>query len=126
MGISTYPAVATSEIIYSAGEALQGECVEFHLIYQGNQLTSDGRPNVKYAIRKEFHPQLKQLWKSNSQLGKLARGRGIYADRTTTLPDTVTPEDSEASFFEWMGRLYARGNHHFVPLIEQSFCVDAF
>jgi hypothetical protein len=123
MGTSTYPAVATSEIIYSAGEAVQGECVEFHLLYQGNQLTSDGRPNIKHAIRKEFHPQLKQLWKSNSQLSTLARGRGLYADRTIPLPDSATPEEAEASFFEWMGRLYARGNHHFVPLVEQSLCV---
>lgn len=122
MACSALSGFSQSEIIYSTDEPVEGVCVEFRLLYQGDQLTSDGSPTVKHAIRRQFHPQLKQLWKSNSQLTKLARMRGIYADRMVPLAEP-TPEACEASFFEWMGRLYARGNFHFVPLVEQSLCV---
>jgi len=123
MASCAIPANVDSAIIYSTGEPLEGECVEFRLLYQGDQLTSDGSPTVKHAIRRQFHPQLRQLWKSNSQLTNLARMRGIYADRAEPLPADSPEEAYEASFFEWMGRLYERQNFHFVPLIEQSLCV---
>lgn len=115
----------SKDVVYCTRDLdhLDGECVEFRLLYQGDQLTSDGSPTIKHAIRRQFHPQLKQLWKSTSQLTKMARVRGIYADRIEPLASDCSPETCEASFFEWMGRLYERGNFHFVPLVEQSLCV---
>jgi len=112
---------ASTAILYSTGESLEGECVEFRLLYSGNQLVSNGDPSQKQVIRRAFHPQLKQLWKSNSQLSKLARLRGLYGG-IDPVSQTST-EDAHAAFFSRMGGLYERGGFHFVPLVEQSLCL---
>ena len=41
---------------------MEGEFVQFRLLYSGNQLTANGSPSDKYAVRREFHGQLKRLW----------------------------------------------------------------
>jgi len=112
----------SEDVVYSTGEpALEGECVEFRLLYSGNQLVSNGDSSQKQVIRRAFHPQLKQLWKSNSQLSKLARLRGLYGG-IDPVSQTST-EDAHAVFFSRMGGLYERGGFHFVPLVEQSLCL---
>jgi hypothetical protein len=115
-----------SIVVYDAGlSPVEGECVEFRLLYSGNQLASNGSLSEKQALRRAFHPQLKQLWKSNSQLSRLANLRGIYTD-----PEKPIDQDShnatevaQTAFFNRIGALYERGNFHFVPLIEQSLCL---
>jgi hypothetical protein len=104
-------------------ESIEGECVEFRLLYQGDQLTSDGSTTVKHAIRRQFHPQLRQLWKSNTQLAKMARLRGLYTVPAQPLNPDDPPEIAQDAFFAHMGGLYDRGGIHFVPLIEQSLCL---
>jgi hypothetical protein len=41
---------------------MEGEFVQFRLLYSGNQLTANGSPSDKHAVRREFHGQLKRLW----------------------------------------------------------------
>jgi len=112
------------EVVYSTGEAVEGECVEFRLLYSGNQLVSDGDATQKHVIRRAFHPQLKQLWKSNSQLSDLAMRRGVYCfPDGTDFQSEGMPEQAREAFFAKMGKLYERGGFHFVPLIEQANCL---
>jgi hypothetical protein len=50
--------------------------LEFRLLYQGRLLGAsreNTRPELKHAIRKEFHPQLKELWKTKSPLVERAK-----------------------------------------------------
>jgi hypothetical protein len=45
--------------------------VEFRLLYEGELLPSAGtnkRTAEKHAIRRAFHPQLRRLWNTNSNL----------------------------------------------------------
>lgn len=113
-----------SEIIYSSGELPEGECVEFRLLYSGNELVSNGSPAQKQALRRWFHPQLKRLWKSNSQLSRLATGRGISdLPEGGNVGDTNTAEAAQAAFFNRVGNLYQHGKFRFVPLVEESLCL---
>jgi hypothetical protein len=124
MAACATPAEPQSWIIYSSGEPIKGVCVEFRLLYSGNQLLSNGDPTQKHVIRREFHPQLKHLWKSNSQLVRLATGRGISdLPEGGNVNDKATAEAAQSAFFNRMGNLYQHGNHRFVPLIEQSHCL---
>jgi hypothetical protein len=79
---------------------------------------------VKHAIRREFHPQLKQLWKTNARLSRMAQMHGIH-----TLPPGTDAEiegrdivikKAQEGFFAEMGKRYQRGGFNFVPLVEQS------
>jgi hypothetical protein len=98
--------------------------VEFRLLYSGNELVSNGDSTQKHAIRRWFHPQLKQLWKSNSQLTRLAVGRGIGdLAEGGNVNDKETGEAAQAAFFNRMGNLYQRGSIRFVPLVEQALCL---
>lgn len=70
--------VGKRPLFYASGKSVDGECVEFHLLYSGNELRADSTPSQKHTLRRAFHPQLKQLWKSDSRLSKLAIQRGLY------------------------------------------------
>ena len=98
--------------------------MEFRLLYSGNELVSTGSPKDKHVIRRTFHPQLKQLWKSNSQLRKLAIDRGGYDLQPGTDPfGKEYDEQATAAYFNRVGNLYERGKHRFIPLVEQNLCL---
>ena len=61
-----------TEIIVREGrEPIQGEnAVEFRLIYRGELPRNGGVPE-KFAIRRQFHPQLRELWKQHPLLSDL-------------------------------------------------------
>jgi hypothetical protein len=103
---------------------VEGGCVEFRLLYSGNQLVSNGSPTVKHAIRRVFHPQLRQLWKTNTRLSRMAQLRGIYTLPPGTDADVEGKEvvitKAQDGFFATMGERYQRGAFKFVPLVEQS------
>src|SRR5208337_1890156 len=53
--------------------------VEFRLLYSGQLLASGNNarhPREKHLIRKQFHPQLRQLWQTNPNLRDWALARG--------------------------------------------------
>jgi hypothetical protein len=119
--------------VIGSGEPITAEnLVEFRLLYSGNQLLSNGSPTVKHAIRREFHPQLKQLWMTNPLLSKMAHYRGIC-----TLPPNTNDEleanvafrneeiiaKARDGFFSEMGERYQHGAFKFVPLVEQSLAL---
>jgi hypothetical protein len=111
-------------VFYSSGEAIEGDRVEFRLLYSGNQLVSNGDATHKQTIRRAFHPQLKQLWKSNSQLRRLATQWGTLAlsRHDTDARGEDISERAQHAYFAEQGRLYERGGFHFVPLVEQEVC----
>jgi hypothetical protein len=85
--------------------------MEFHLIYQGELPAASGkgkrtRTPEKHAIRKVFHKQLAQLWKTHPFL------YGFL--------DEVGPPDKPRHNY---GDRYARCGYRFVPLVSEFFMV---
>jgi len=118
------PQLPYTETVWENGGPVEGECVEFRLIYAGNQLVADGDATQKHVIRKALHPQLKHLWASNFLLSDMARRYGLVANRNTSgMSEDEIARMMRETFFAKVGNLYSRGNFHFVPLIEQSLCL---
>lgn len=108
-----------SAIIDSTGEPLEVDSVQFRLLYSGNQLTANGSPKDKHAVRREFHGQLKRLWSANSKLRNLARTYGGIPLRNDG-KNEFTDDEATRAYFSRLGSAYERGGFHFVPLVEES------
>jgi hypothetical protein len=88
-------------------------------LYSGNQLTSNGSPADKHAVRREFHGQLKRLWFAKPRLRALARVYGGTPLRDAGRND-FTDDEAISAFFSKLGSSYERGGFHFVPVVEDS------
>lgn len=82
--------------------------MEFHLVYQG-KLPAAGQSNTrsreKHEIRKVFHKQLAQLWRTQPFLLQFARGQV-----SDTKPHPLADR-------------YARCGYRFMPLVSEWFMV---
>ena len=101
--------------IYDFQEEPEGEGIlmEFRLMYEGPLHAETGsRPHVaeKHAIRKCFHPQLKELW-NQLPLCRQKEQKYEFADGTT-------------SFHDHIANRYQRCGYNFVPLVSQSTGAD--
>lgn len=111
------------------------ECVQFRLLYSGNQVVSNGGPGVKHALRKAFHPQLRHLWMSNPRLRRMASRWGNYklygnvlsggessAREREPIWSKMPPqmERGRQKFIHMTAMRYARGKFYFVPLVEED------
>jgi hypothetical protein len=119
MATCAIPVNTESAIIYSTGDLREGEFVQFRLLYSGNQLTANGTPSDKHAVRREFHGQLKRLWFAKPRLHSLARVYGGIPLRDAGR-NNFTDDEAINAYFAQLGRAYERGNFHFVPLVEES------
>jgi hypothetical protein len=65
------------------GEPVEGDdVVEFRLLYSGRLLgasRNDTRARMKHEIRREFHPQLRQLWKTHPRISQIPTTAGKLA-----------------------------------------------
>jgi hypothetical protein len=63
------------KVYVNTGDPIEEQnLIEFHLLYEGQLLGSnnESRPEEKHAIRRIFHPQLRQLWKVKQSFRYLA------------------------------------------------------
>lgn len=79
--------------------------MDFRLFYEG-PLKSNGDANTKHAIRKQFHKQLKRLWKEHELL-KLASTRRLSALKGTPL--------------NVLAGMFKKNGFTFVPLVNHEF-----
>lgn len=86
------------------------ELVEFRLTYQG-PLQSNGSVRQKHAIRREFHTQLRELWRVQEPL---ARWSGEVID---SKPPIRTMVHAIAETFP------AIGGYRFVPLVTKKLAL---
>jgi hypothetical protein len=86
--------------------------VEFRLLFEG--LPSNGNASDKHAIRKSFHPQLRQLWSSNPNL------RSLAMDQPNAGPGSSTDEDKFTRGIAEIGRVWNRAGYNIVPLVTRN------
>jgi hypothetical protein len=97
--------------------------MEFRLLYSG-YLPPDSENRsmlgIKHDIRREFLPQLKQLWQVHPNLQRYLQMRGGYAADNAQNPSES--EVMEAGLFSLADANRING-FRFVPLIEERFCL---
>jgi hypothetical protein len=108
----------------SAGPVESENLVEFYLLYAG-PLHSSGSANPreeKHAIRKVFHSQLSQLWKSHPNLRERAIGIGQHLH-----PYVITELPPQEKLFQdglhHLGSQWNRSGFNFVPLVTKQTCL---
>ncbi len=113
-----------TQVIHCFDGPVKGdEIVEFRLLYSG-ELLSDAKAPEKHWIRRQFHPQLRNLWKSQRNLRELAADKG-------TLPGMPDPNIAESVRFERdfdagidkIANNWLSGGFRVVPLITRELCV---
>jgi hypothetical protein len=76
--------VCQSQIFLYDDFPIEGDgLLEFRLLYSGRILgasRTDTRATLKHEIRREFHPQLRRLWKINESLRELTKHSGYIYD----------------------------------------------
>jgi hypothetical protein len=94
--------------------------MEFRLIYRGQLPAEKNRPRLKdkQRIRRELHPQLRNLWNSHRSLRELSSARPIVGYQGTT---EVTASWAEVES-ERHKVVSEKGNHihRFMPLITEE------
>ena len=116
--------------------AVEGEDVEFRLIYQGRlpaESRKDSRAYQKHAIRKEFHKQLGELWKQTPALRwqltepvdvhktshRVPGNPGLEKLKVSPVPGGPV----ERTFVNYVGDQYNRNGYRFVPLLRKEYGV---
>jgi len=90
--------------------------LNFTLIYRGELPAASGgnsRVKEKHALRKVFHEQLKELWRVQPTLSKMA---------TANVSEPGAPLGKYVTFLEATANKYARCGLRFIPVVspEQS------
>lgn len=97
--------------IVGSEELIEEKClVEFRLLFEG-KLPSNGSASEKHAIRRSFHPQLRELWRTTENLKYLAMNKGN--DGVPTLSD----DDRFAKGIAAIGKNWNRAGYNLVPLV---------
>jgi hypothetical protein len=116
------------EVIYSTGESIEGECVQFRLLYTGRLLgasRNDTRAALKHEIRREFHPQLKRLWETNTGAALYARSKaGRWMQDHPEDQATFDGSNKQRQHFGLLhlAEKWSRAGRGFVPLITEELC----
>ena len=98
-------------------------CVEFRLLYSGFLPPDTDRGQlgiIKHDIRREFLPQLKQLWQVHPNLQRYLHFRGLHSTA-----DVQNKPDSEirANGLKSIADTWRINDFRFVPLIEERYCL---
>jgi hypothetical protein len=122
--------VQDSEIIYSTGEPLEGECVEFRLLYYGRLLSGNkSHAENKHQVRLELSPQIKRLIECKPILHRhcYREGFGWFKEHPEDREILDTPRsDEEKKIFlykcweRYLSEKWDRKGHGFVPLITEE------
>lgn len=98
--------------------------MEFRLLYSGRVLGAskkNTRADVKHALRREFHPQLRQLWASNKNLDEYARqNTSPYFEKHPGTHEGMTNEQFRQIGIQCISERWQRGGFNFVPLVTKQ------
>src|ERR1041385_3534522 len=110
--------------------------MEFRLVYKGrlpSESRADSRTKEKHAIRKVFHPQLRELWKQQPDLLELSQQRFFIHTTPSNLVSHPGPDvkeiiqvphgDTRQDAKTWLEHIaddHQRCGGRFVPLVRNS------
>ena len=105
-----------------------GEAVEFRLVYKGKlhaETSSQSRAKEKHTLRKVFHKQLAELWKSHPVLRRERDKRvlliGSDPQQFMIIPETRTEVYSQAIVWvDHVANNYSRCGYRFLPLARKA------
>jgi hypothetical protein len=113
-----------------AGPIQEANLVQFRLLYGGEikgSSKTDTRPEIKHAIRREFHPQLRRLWNTAPNLDLLVRHRyfGRWVEKYGEGVDlgNITDDDRRRYGIEFISENWARNGFKFIPLVTKEFAL---
>src|SRR4051794_6192121 len=91
--------------------------MEFRLVYSGRVLgasRNNSRADVKHAIRREFHPQLRRLWQTKEPLRDIVKKTGFdeylkekekddpdYMTKNIGTPNYISFDEGDALYREF-------------------------
>jgi len=122
------PIINNSAIIYSTGEAIEGEYVQFRLLYTGRLLgasRNDTRAALKHEIRREFHPQLRRLWETNASLAHFARSylhRWLENHPEDKITFNGSSEQRVYFGLRHLAEKWSLAGRGFIPLVTEDLC----
>ena len=98
--------------------------MRFRLTYNGpllssNPLAPEKKAEHKHDIRRHFHVQLKELWRTNKFLCELKKPPGACSDIMPPVVMTVWQHDfgTYRHVPEILGKIYGRSGYNFAPLV---------
>jgi hypothetical protein len=99
--------------------------VDFRLLYSGRVLganKNNTRADVKHALRREFHPQLRQLWASNRNLDEYARHHcgPYFSKQPPGSHEGLTNEQFRQIGIQCISERWERNGFRFVPLVTRE------
>jgi hypothetical protein len=104
--------------------------MKFTLTYEG-ELASNGRPAKKWEIRKQFHPQLQELWRINPALKHVLNNRIVplsgsffHMEQHHSLDDKRTQLQTQATDKLDLCSSVERGGRKFFPLVRDTFALN--
>lgn len=103
--------------------------MEFRLLYSGKLLGANRespRPEVKHALRREFHPQLRRLWNCNPSLDQFSRCVQLqpWVEKHPGVNlQAFTNDDFRRIGLETMSYRWERNGFNFVPLVTADLCL---
>jgi hypothetical protein len=118
--VETYLEIGTGDSIESEN------LVEFRLLYSGLLLgasRNNTRAQEKHALRRAFHPQLRRLWDTNSNLEQLARAwaPSYIQKHFGSNPPPPPPKDHKRIGIKAISEQWERFGYNFVPLVTEHF-----
>ena len=112
-----------------------GVSVEFRLIYKGSlpaERSGGSRATEKQRLRKEFHKQLRELWKQHPDLREQSQRRYILSTTPSNqvsdpgpgvkviIPDFIGSDPRAKTWLEHIADNHQRCGGRFVPLISKT------
>ena len=106
-------------------EPIEEGALEFRLLYWGEVLASANskrRSAEKHAMRREFHPQLRRLWKTRPALRQEAFNRGMSGEVISRGGEAVTPRTGswENLGIEKIADQRPFNGFRFIPLVTEN------
>ncbi len=100
--------------------------MKFTLTFDGELGSQNGSKTVqkKWDVRKQFHPQLSELWRVNPLLINLQRNRQIFIGEHHD-PSKIMVEDPQirVSLMADVCKPISIGGREFIPLVRQSLAL---
>lgn len=124
---------AVQYLVYSDGEALRENCMEFRMLYYG-RLLSGNKPHAenKHEVRRYLSPQLERLVECKPSLYSACAREGFrwFNDHAQDHQEviekapTMSVDDNRRMMYgfwtRFMSEKWARAKHGFIPLITEE------